>query len=77
MYKWMDEAACSESNPEIFFLALAEADAKKICKTCPVANECLLYALKSDLDYGVWGGMSESERKQLRKLGSRFRHLKK
>jgi WhiB family transcriptional regulator, redox-sensing transcriptional regulator len=67
---WMDNAACTQADPEIFFPApgdeLGEAKAKAVCRACPARSECLSYALVHRIDYGVWGGASEGERRALR-----------
>lgn len=74
---WRFEAACLEQDPELFF-PIGDAGpavdqierAKAICRTCPVMQECLSWALESGQDFGVWGGMSEAERLQLRRRRS-------
>ena len=67
---WMDDAACTTSDPELFFpekegWASAEM-AKSICETCPVAAECLGYALDNNVDEGIWGGLTARNRAALR-----------
>jgi WhiB family redox-sensing transcriptional regulator len=69
---WQDEAACSDADTELFFpvgkggLAAAEArQAKQICARCPVRPECLMYALASGQEFGIWGGYDEDERRPL------------
>lgn len=76
---WRDRAACRNADPEIFFPvgtsgpALRRiAEAKAVCRRCPVVSECLAYALAHE-DYGVWGGMSEDERRDLRRRQRRDR----
>lgn len=71
---WRHEAICRDEDPELFFPvgnsgpALAQiADAKLVCARCPVTDECLSWALKSGQDAGVWGGMSEDERRVLKR----------
>lgn len=73
-HAWRDHAACKDSHPELFFPigttgdALAEIDAAKaICHMCPVRRECLAFAVETNQDSGVWGGMSEDERRSLRR----------
>jgi WhiB family redox-sensing transcriptional regulator len=63
---------CRSVDPEIFFPvgfsgpALAQAElAKTICIPCPILAECLNYALANAIEFGVWGGMSEQERRAL------------
>lgn len=65
---WSAGARCANVDPELFFPHVGGTgrDAKKICKTCQVLNECRHYALSHDLS-GVWGGLSENERKEIRR----------
>lgn len=64
------------SDPELFFPVAGEgtpvgdlqrAEAKDLCYTCPVASACLTWALESGQEYGVWGGMTEGERRALKR----------
>ena len=67
---WRDQAACIEYAHSVeFFPARGEStrDAKAVCSTCPVRPQCLEYALQWDHLCGVWGGMSERERRQVRR----------
>ena len=70
------QALCAQTDPEIFFSAagdgtqigkLERAEAKAICTRCPVVSECLTWALDSGMNYGVWGGKTEDERRALLK----------
>ncbi len=71
---WRDLAACRDSEPNLFFpvgttgpaLDLIE-EAKAICTECSVREECLMYALETNQESGVWGGYAEDERRRLRK----------
>ncbi len=71
---WRDLAACRDSEPALFFpvgttgpaLDLIE-EAKSICAQCSVREECLMYALETNQEAGVWGGYAEDERRRLRK----------
>ncbi len=66
---WRQAAACRDSEVDMFFPA-SEDDAepaKAICAQCPVRYECLDWAIRTRQDYGVWGGLTESERRQLRR----------
>jgi WhiB family redox-sensing transcriptional regulator len=70
---------CQVTDPEMWFADKGDpttsAKAKKLCKTCPVINECLTYALKAPEMYGVWGGLSAQERLRIRvKHGARRGH---
>lgn len=64
---WAEKARCPETDPEAFFPEKGGStkEAKKVCQRCPVTKECLQYALDNDERYGVWGGMSERERRRL------------
>jgi WhiB family redox-sensing transcriptional regulator len=71
---WRKRAACKDEDPELFFPigdvgpAVAQIDeAKAICRRCPVIDECLNWALTMGEDDGVWGGMSEDERRAVRR----------
>ena len=59
---------CAQTDPELFFSSDEDdlAAAKKICGRCPIRQACLQLALDSGDDCGVWGGMSEQERRSLR-----------
>ena len=78
MTDWRHSASCRGHDPELFFPvgnsgpALAQiAEAKEVCHRCPVAAQCLAWALDSGQDYGVWGGMSEQERRALKRRKAR------
>jgi WhiB family transcriptional regulator, redox-sensing transcriptional regulator len=69
---WMINAACRTKDPETWFPvseigpgATQVAEAKAVCAGCPVREDCLEFALALGLDYGVFGGMSASERRKL------------
>lgn len=72
MTDWRDRAACRDEDPELFF-PISETGpgaeqvrrAKAVCAQCPVRSECLEYAMDSGLDYGVFGGTTAYERRQL------------
>jgi WhiB family redox-sensing transcriptional regulator len=71
-YDWRDDASCRETDPEIFFPVGSsafsrqqETAAKRVCAGCPVRVECLTWALESGQYTGVWGGLSEDERRGL------------
>ena len=71
---WRNRAACRDTSPELFFpigttgIALDQIDAAKhVCQQCPVADECLEFALATNQEAGVWGGLTEEERRRLRK----------
>lgn len=72
---WRNTAACRDiADPDIFFPigntgpALDQIEeAKRICRACGVRRDCLAWALATGQDNGVWGGLSEDERKALRR----------
>jgi WhiB family redox-sensing transcriptional regulator len=66
---WQTESLCAQTDPEAFFPEKGGStrDAKKICGSCEVRAECLEYALQNDERFGIWGGLSERERRKLRK----------
>ena len=75
---WRHDAACRDSDPELFFPignigpALAQIeDAKQICQICPVMTDCLQWALETGQEAGVWGGASEDERRAMRRRSHR------
>jgi WhiB family transcriptional regulator, redox-sensing transcriptional regulator len=68
---WRSLAACQSADPDLFFPvsssgpSLAQvAQAKAICAGCQVRRECLAFALRTDQVHGVWGGLSEQERRR-------------
>ena len=69
---WQADALCAQTDPEAFFPEKGGStrDAKKVCGACPVKQQCLEYALANDERFGIWGGMSERERRRLRKKSS-------
>lgn len=66
---WQADALCAETDPEAFFPEKGGStrDAKRICDSCDVRQQCLEYALQNDERFGIWGGLSERERRKLRK----------
>lgn len=71
---WRSGAACRDTNPDLFFPvgqtgpAIEHiANAKAVCETCVVQVECLEYALMTNQDAGIWGGLTEDERRQIRR----------
>ncbi len=66
---WQRDAICSQTDPEAFFPEKGGStrDAKKICSNCDVRQQCLEYALKNDERFGIWGGLSERERRKLKR----------
>jgi WhiB family redox-sensing transcriptional regulator len=73
MMDWVQRALCKDEDPELFFPVGATGPAasqitaaKQVCARCPVRLECLEWALSTAQDAGVWGGLSEDERRALR-----------
>ncbi len=66
---WQTDSLCAQTDPEAFFPEKGGStrDAKKICSSCEVRSQCLEYALQNDERFGIWGGLSERERRKLRK----------
>jgi WhiB family redox-sensing transcriptional regulator len=69
---WQERALCAQTDPEAFFPEKGGStrEAKRICSGCEVRAECLEYALAQDERFGIWGGLSERERRRLRRGGS-------
>ena len=67
---WMKRAQCRGEDPALFFPSLGgnAAKARAICSICPVRPECLAYALADPESAGVWGGITERERRKLRSV---------
>ena len=66
---WQADSLCAQTDPEAFFPEKGGStrDAKKICASCDVRAQCLEYALANDERFGIWGGLSERERRKLRR----------
>jgi len=63
---WAPKAACRGEQPDALFVRGAEQNkAKQLCRSCPVRTECLAEALDNQIEWGVWGGMTERERRAL------------
>jgi WhiB family transcriptional regulator, redox-sensing transcriptional regulator len=69
---WAPQAKCLQAEPETFFPEKGGStrEAKRICTLCEVRSECLEYALANDERFGIWGGLSERERRKLKRLAS-------
>lgn len=84
-WEWQLNGACRHEDPDSFFLEYLERGPSKrkkeqkaiaICNTCPVIQQCREHALRVPEIYGVWGGLTEEQRRIiLRKRGVRFDHL--
>lgn len=73
MTDWLHRALCRDYDPDLFFpigttgpALIQVEEAKAVCARCPVTAECLGWALETGQDHGVWGGLSEDERRKLR-----------
>ncbi|BAH54622.1 WhiB family regulatory protein [Rhodococcus opacus B4] len=67
--QWQERALCAQTDPEAFFPEKGGStrEAKRICLGCEVKDECLDYALANDERFGIWGGLSERERRRLKR----------
>ncbi|MFW6203793.1 MAG: WhiB family transcriptional regulator [Actinomycetota bacterium] len=77
---WRHRAACRDEDPELFFpigttgpALLQIEEAKTVCRRCDVREQCLQFALETGQDAGVWGGLSEDERRALKRRRARQR----
>lgn len=77
---WRHRAACLDEDPELFFPignsgpAIVQIEqAKRVCNRCEVIDTCLRWALETGQDAGVWGGLSEDERRSLKRRSARAR----
>ena len=75
---WRHKAACLDEDPELFFpigntgpALLQIEEAKQVCRRCDVRDACLQWALEAGQDHGVWGGLSEDERRALKRRAAR------
>ncbi len=67
---WQEQSLCAQTDPEAFFPEKGGStrEAKRICVGCEVKSECLEYALAHDERFGIWGGLSERERRRLKRM---------
>jgi WhiB family redox-sensing transcriptional regulator len=77
---WRHAAACAEEDPELFFpvgtsgqAAVQLEEAKAVCRRCDVVAQCGGWALSTGQEFGVWGGLSEDERRRERRRNARRR----
>ncbi|HZW43424.1 MAG TPA: WhiB family transcriptional regulator [Dermatophilaceae bacterium] len=77
---WRNRAACLDEDPELFFPSgntgpalLQIEEAKSVCRRCEVVETCLKWSIESGQDFGVWGGLSEDERRALKRRKARAR----
>ena len=66
---WRAFAKCANTDPELWFAvgAVEHKTAKRMCRSCPVRRDCLNYAMDSPVDHGIWGGLTERERRRIRR----------
>lgn len=66
---WQDLANCLGVDPDLFFpeRGASTREAKEVCRGCVVQGDCLEYALRNGEKFGIWGGMSERERRRIRR----------
>jgi WhiB family redox-sensing transcriptional regulator len=79
---WRDRAACLDEDPELFFpigntgpALLQVEEAKAVCRRCEVVDICLKWAVEFGQDAGVFGGLSEDQRRTLKRRDARARRL--
>ncbi|HEX2296088.1 MAG TPA: WhiB family transcriptional regulator [Actinomycetota bacterium] len=79
---WQEEAACRPYDNLTFFGEEGESElekqaresrAKAVCRTCPVAEPCLEFAMETNQKYGIWGGLTDKERASLKRRRARAR----
>jgi WhiB family redox-sensing transcriptional regulator len=66
---WQRQANCMGVDPDLFFpeRGASTREAKEVCRGCVVREDCLEYALANGEKFGIWGGMSERERRRIRR----------
>lgn len=75
---WRESALCAQTNPEMFFPASGYPglpdmkSAKSVCARCPVRPECLHEAMETNMEHGIWGGMTRFERVKLKRETARY-----
>lgn len=65
--RWMNDAACAGQGPDVMFPVTdaKQRRAARVCGGCPVRQECLRYALDNRIEWGVWGGLTEAQRRSV------------
>lgn len=80
--EWQEDAACRAHHNLVFFgeegeseleRQAREAKAKAVCRTCPVIEPCLEFAMETNQKYGIWGGLTDKERASLKRRRARAR----
>lgn len=73
-WNWRAAARCRTNDAEgLFVTGARQREARQFCRTCPVRTECLAHALDQRIEFGVWGGMTERERRALLRARSDVR----
>jgi WhiB family redox-sensing transcriptional regulator len=79
---WRPRARCKDYDPALFFPVGVTGDAevqiktaKRVCTNCPVSMLCLEFALRTNQEYGIWGGKDEEERRVIRRMRRQSRKL--
>jgi WhiB family redox-sensing transcriptional regulator len=67
--RWQEQANCLGVDPDLFFpeRGASTREAKAVCRSCEVQGDCLEYALAHGEKFGIWGGLSERERRRVRR----------
>ena len=80
--RWRQHAACREVDPAVFFpvgvtgaAVAAIAAAKTVCEGCAAQAACLEFAISTNQEYGIWGGTSEEDRRDIRRARRAARRL--
>lgn len=73
---WQNRANCAGVDPELFFpqRGASTREAKSVCRACMVREDCLEYALSNGEKFGIWGGLSERERRRVRRHRAMLAH---
>ena len=74
---WQSRANCMGVDPDLFFpeRGASTREAKEVCRGCVVREDCLEYALANGEKFGIWGGLSERERRRLRRARALSRRV--
>ena len=70
MPAWVGDAVCAQTDPEVFFpeKGASSREARRVCRGCGVRKECLEFALRTGQRFGVWGGVSERQRRSMKRI---------
>jgi len=75
LHDWKARANCMGVDPDLFFpeRGMSTREAKEVCRGCVVREDCLEYALANGEKFGIWGGLSERERRRIRRARAMVR----